>query len=472
VFLVLKVLLWVSFCSLAFASTYVRPVPYIPTEVDPLKTDDVVSINLIRNVHLRMFELATEGKLLRGAVESFKVSNNQLKYSFTFKKIKFHSGKDLTSDDIIYTFHRSLSPNSSEFQDYLTIQGVDDFSKGKRASIVGISKVSAHKVEILLNKPDPNFLRKLSNIRLSILNKEDVLDGLGAYSVKKMSLNQILIQKRNQKLEIVKYEKASKKKALKGFRDKQFHDLFYYKLNTEEKKSIQDRAYILSYRFPRSFALFLNSNRMGKKQRVNLSVNVDNNELVSLCIDDGIVLDSIVPKGFIGYSEQQVSKREAINCPKKEISIFIPEGLGNEVCILKYLKDKFNRCDKISFEKVPFNMVLDGWKKNKLDGYIGYIEAETTVDFYGHFYQSANFFLGDINQNNDELIENFRNLTDLLEKKKIATKINNNVLSGATMKPLYVKKIDLIYSNSLKKIQVGHVPPSMIGFDSIIGERK
>jgi len=139
---------------------------------------------------------------------------------------------------------------------------------------------------------------------------------------------------------------------------------------------------------------------------------------------------------------------------------------------LKYLKNKFNRCDKISFEKVPFNMVLDGWKKNKLDGYIGYIEAETTVDFYGHFYQSANFFLGDINQNNDELIENFRNLTDLLEKKKIATKINNNVLSGATMKPLYVKKIDLIYSNSLKKIQVGHVPPSMIGFDSIIGERK
>jgi oligopeptide transport system substrate-binding protein len=118
--------------------------------------------------------------------ESWEKTDNGKIYIFKIRKgIKFHNdpcfpggkGRELISDDIIYTFERIADPKSenaaySLFRD--KIEGIDDFHTGKAKSISGIIAADDHTIEFRLTKPYVTFLMCLSTPLAYILPKEAV----------------------------------------------------------------------------------------------------------------------------------------------------------------------------------------------------------------------------------------------------------------------------------------------------------
>ena len=98
--------------------------------------------------------------------ESYSVSPDGKTYTIQLRKgVKFHNGRDMTADDVVYSFKRIIdpktgSPSASTFETIKSIEAVDKYT-----------------VKIILSKTMPGFLSYCAFVRNSaIVPKEEVGD--------------------------------------------------------------------------------------------------------------------------------------------------------------------------------------------------------------------------------------------------------------------------------------------------------
>ncbi|MDO5718666.1 MAG: ABC transporter substrate-binding protein [Tissierellia bacterium] len=90
-------------------------------------------------------------------IEDIKISDDGLKYEMRLKKgIKWHDGKDMTADDMIYTYDYLVKNKDTVYRDYMYI---DD-------EAVKIKEKDKYTVELTLNRYSDSFLDKLSEIKI------------------------------------------------------------------------------------------------------------------------------------------------------------------------------------------------------------------------------------------------------------------------------------------------------------------
>jgi ABC-type transport system substrate-binding protein len=93
------------------------------------------------------------------------VSDDGLTYTFTLRQgVKFHNGRDLVADDVVYTLTRVLDPatGSPGAGFYVGIQGAQAFIDGNATAVEGIQAVDPSTVQFTLNSPDVTFLNKMA----------------------------------------------------------------------------------------------------------------------------------------------------------------------------------------------------------------------------------------------------------------------------------------------------------------------
>ena len=130
------------------------------------------------NLYDRLVEAVTTGplksELQPGLAEKWSVSDDGLKYTFNLRKgVKFHSGDELTADDVIFTFDRMLDPATKALNtDFLDmIAGAKERMDGKATSVSGLKKIDDNTVEITLAAPFAPFLANLATPAGSIYSK-------------------------------------------------------------------------------------------------------------------------------------------------------------------------------------------------------------------------------------------------------------------------------------------------------------
>ena len=120
--------------------------------LDPHKASAAGTYEVMFNVFEGLLKPTNEGKLIPAVAESFEISKNNLVYTFKLRdKIKFHNGKDVEVEDIIFSLTRignNFSGNSV----------VKDLSK----NIKNIKKIDEKTVAIELNKVDGTILSKFT----------------------------------------------------------------------------------------------------------------------------------------------------------------------------------------------------------------------------------------------------------------------------------------------------------------------
>ncbi len=164
-------LVFIACLSLGFAQTsggtLVAAWAQDPVGLDPHVTSAYSSFQILENVLDTLVTLDAEQNLQASLAESWDVSEDGLTVSFHLRDgVKFSNGRDLSADDVVYTFNRILDPETGSG------------SSWKLGGVTDISAADASTVVFTLEAPNPGLITKLAvDKTMGIIAKENVEDG-------------------------------------------------------------------------------------------------------------------------------------------------------------------------------------------------------------------------------------------------------------------------------------------------------
>jgi oligopeptide transport system substrate-binding protein len=113
--------------------------------------------------------------------ESWEVSPDGTVYTFHLREnAKFHNGRPVTAQDVIYSWERAASPElaSDTALTYLgDIVGIRKLATGQAESASGLVALDDHTLQVTIDAPKPYFLYKLTYSTAFIVDKENVESG-------------------------------------------------------------------------------------------------------------------------------------------------------------------------------------------------------------------------------------------------------------------------------------------------------
>lgn len=125
--------------------------------LDPHKSTRYQDLLVAMNIHRSLYKWdAEKNEAVPELAESVRVSDDGLVYTFTLRPdIKFHHGRQLTSDDVIYSYNRiaTMQPASPQLPKIIPIQGVQAVVDGKADRIAGLKKIDDLNFEMTLADP-------------------------------------------------------------------------------------------------------------------------------------------------------------------------------------------------------------------------------------------------------------------------------------------------------------------------------
>jgi oligopeptide transport system substrate-binding protein len=136
-----------------------------PTTLDPAKVQDVDTMDLLGNIYEPLVRYGEDNKVEGVLAESWTVSPDGMTYTFKLRDAKFHDGSAVSASDVKASLERALNKNmaSPTAETYLgDIRGAKELLAGTSASLSGVKVVNAKTIEIMIDKPRPYFLGKLS----------------------------------------------------------------------------------------------------------------------------------------------------------------------------------------------------------------------------------------------------------------------------------------------------------------------
>jgi peptide/nickel transport system substrate-binding protein/oligopeptide transport system substrate-binding protein len=179
--------------------------------LDPAIGYDWQNWSMIKSLYSRLMDYKPgTTELTPDLATSYDVSSDGLTYTFHLRKgVKFHNGREMTADDVAYSFNRSVNPKTQSpgAAFFHSIAGYDDVAGGKADAMSGIKVIDPQTISITLSKPDATFLQVVALNFASVVAKEDVEkwgtdyghhpDGTGAFYLDNWTLGQQVTFKRN-----------------------------------------------------------------------------------------------------------------------------------------------------------------------------------------------------------------------------------------------------------------------------------
>ncbi len=117
------------------------------------------------------------GELIPVLAESYEASEDGLSYTFTLREgLKFSNGRDLTADDVKYTFERFFSPDTASPGTFIyeMIAGAPEYMNGEAEEVSGVQVVDDRTVQFTLSRPEYTFLIRMALPFTSIVAREGV----------------------------------------------------------------------------------------------------------------------------------------------------------------------------------------------------------------------------------------------------------------------------------------------------------
>jgi ABC-type oligopeptide transport system substrate-binding subunit len=348
---------------------YHKPIPDRITTLDPQATRARIDYMVARTIYGQMLRINEFGEIAPDIFESWKV--NETATEFVFKihpNAKFHSGRSVKADDIIFSLHYLASADSLMSLAFENIKGFSDFTGKKTPSLSGVRKISDSEVEILLSAPSFIFLYTLADPKIVVLpnNLEGLQKteffrkpiGAGPYKLK-----EIIEDKGQITLERVEtYHRPLagadhfilipmvKEAAIKSFVDSETDDLEMYTLSKDDMSGLEKRNRKFQKFTVSGYSthfLFLNSKRpMFQDSRVRDAL-LEAVDIEAIKFECGAPIEEatgIIPKGTMGWEsapiEKNTNKIGKLNAKSIEIVTY-----GNErsSCILDKLANQIQK---------------------------------------------------------------------------------------------------------------------------------
>jgi oligopeptide transport system substrate-binding protein len=146
--------------------------------LDPKEIADVYSGLVSLQIHRGLLIYNANLTPVPDLARSWTISRDGLRYAMELNRgVRFHNGRELTSDDVVFSFERIFRPGTNPGiagQFLGGIVGVAEFAAGRAPGIAGITPLSRYSVEIRLARPEASFLWALAMNQTAIVPREVV----------------------------------------------------------------------------------------------------------------------------------------------------------------------------------------------------------------------------------------------------------------------------------------------------------
>lgn len=452
------------------SQVYTRPVPELPLFQDPAVVNDLYTYSMIFQVHAALFRMDEAQHPSPYLAEGFSVSTDQKVYSFRLRKVSFHNGKPVSARAVKLSLENAIRKHAVNFEAFSSIEGFGEFTSKRRSTITGIVGGSKDETfEIRLIRPDPGLLNKLTDVRFAIWDvaSNNPKIGAGPYSVASTAKSHIVLKRFQQKAlpdfqhgpDDLVYRKRNTSEAIADFHAKKVDDLFFYSLPEHVITNLKGEANVQSIYFPRTYFAVLHSDRLTQlKGRESILAQIDPQMLVKKCFPSNHATMNLVPPGFVGHQleKEKAVERTRSQCQKRERLVFyVVESIGEEDCIVQFLNDALKNCAKsLVIQRQPLSTVIRAWQNSKVDGFLSYLEGESTVHYFGSFNPKADFRFGVREDKNFvSMFDRFDQAKDSYIKQTRAEELADYILKWNTFLPLFHPKSYLVYQKKFDRLK-------------------
>ncbi|CAK0741183.1 oligopeptide transport system substrate-binding protein [Azospirillaceae bacterium] len=137
-----------------------------PQKLDPHKTDDRATSNILRDLFEGLVTIGPDGRIIPGIAESWSIDDEGKIYTFRLRQdLRWSNGDRLTSADVLYSFRRAIRAvaNPDAAANLAVIRNGDAVLNGKSPpSELGVEAPDPLTVRFFLRVPAPYFLSMLS----------------------------------------------------------------------------------------------------------------------------------------------------------------------------------------------------------------------------------------------------------------------------------------------------------------------
>ena len=151
--------------SPAPAGSYRRPLGNDPRTLDPARISDIYGLSVTHQIFDGLVRFDHTLTISPALAQHWRSSRDGLTWTFTLRKgVKFHHGREVTADDVVFTLTRILDPrtHSAAADLFTSIQGAQDFVRGRARVVSGLSAPDRHTVQVVLNEALTPFVSVLA----------------------------------------------------------------------------------------------------------------------------------------------------------------------------------------------------------------------------------------------------------------------------------------------------------------------
>lgn len=182
--LILSLLVFAG-CSSPAKKSLVVAIPTDPDGFHPHQSVAAASAEIAFNIFEGLVKAAPDGTVIPALADDWNISSDGLEYTFILREeVKFHNGRELTADDVIYCLNRLIDPDTTaKARDFTGVQSIEAQDKN---------------IVITLDKPDAAFLALLTEFGASIYppEAEELLStqpvGTGPFTMENWEPNNLL----------------------------------------------------------------------------------------------------------------------------------------------------------------------------------------------------------------------------------------------------------------------------------------
>jgi peptide/nickel transport system substrate-binding protein/oligopeptide transport system substrate-binding protein len=160
---------------------YRRPLEHEPSTLDPPKITDMYGITIAEQVFDGLVRYDENLNVVPALAESWTASIDGLAWTFKLRKgVRFHHGRELTADDVVYSFTRLLDGRrgSRKVQLLSMVKGARAFQQGQTSRVEGLEALDRYTVRITLDEPSAQFVSFLAVGHAKIVPR-DVVEAKG-----------------------------------------------------------------------------------------------------------------------------------------------------------------------------------------------------------------------------------------------------------------------------------------------------
>ena len=174
-------LLLLAGAAAAQSLDYRRPLGNDPSTLDPARISDIYGRSVAQQIFDGLVAFDQTLAIMPALAEHWTASRDGLTWVFTLRKgVRFHHGREVTADDVVFSFTRILDPRlkSSAAETFWVIKGGREFAEGRARSVVGLKALDTHAVEITLTEAFVPFVTALATGNAKIVPR-DVVEAAG-----------------------------------------------------------------------------------------------------------------------------------------------------------------------------------------------------------------------------------------------------------------------------------------------------